>query len=689
MHAEYDVWLVLLSIAVAIGVSFAAFSVENLSYYKKNTHLAVPINIATGMIFGLAIWAMHFIGMLACHMPHGYRFDVTYTTLSYVIAAFISMFALWLNTLSSLPVSRVILGAVFMGLGISAMHYTGMAGVIFEHHAMIYQPMIVLLSIAIAILGSGVTFYLSHRFKSTSSYHISPRFFLAVMMGLSIAAMHYTGMASVYFVSVDQVEQYELFQSNHAYFVLGMLFLLVLVIIVGASFSLFEKQIALKKQDVDRLNVEIVNLNTHDQLTQLPNRLFVENRIGEILQQHRADNQQLAFLYIDLDRFRMINEIYGHKMADQLFIEVVKRVKQTLWRNVRLARFGSDELVMMVSNATGEEAKALAKQVNAKIKRNYRIGDQTIALSASIGVAMFPEHGNSFKELVMNADLAMLQAKARGGNGFYYFDENLEAQRVRQEYNLINDLTTAIIHDQLVLHYQPKYNANLQCCGVEALIRWQHPKLGLLTPYQFIDLAEKSGLIVSIGHWVLEQACKQIQLWQTSDFPLVPIAINFSASQFEHDELFEVLDELLEKYQIDAKYLIIEVTETTAMRNVKLCVQKFERLRQIGLQIAIDDFGTGYSSFSYLKDLPIDELKIDKVFVSHLDGENKKDEIILASIINLASQLGLIVTAEGVETEQQAKILIRLGCHQLQGYYFAKPMPIEDLAHSKFDLQKV
>jgi EAL domain-containing protein (putative c-di-GMP-specific phosphodiesterase class I) len=194
---------------------------------------------------------------------------------------------------------------------------------------------------------------------------------------------------------------------------------------------------------------------------------------------------------------------------------------------------------------------------------------------------------------------------------------------------------------------------------------------------------------VAIGHWVLEQACKQIQLWQTSDFPLVPIAINFSASQFEHDELFEVLDELLEKYQIDAKYLIIEVTETTAMRNVKLCVQKFERLRQIGLQIAIDDFGTGYSSFSYLKDLPIDELKIDKVFVSHLDGENKKDEIILASIINLASQLGLIVTAEGVETEQQAEILIRLGCHQMQGYYFAKPMPIEDLAHSKFDLQKV
>ncbi len=155
--------------------------------------------------------------------------------------------------------------------------------------------------------------------------------------------MHYTGMSSVYFVSVDQVQQYELFQSNHAYFVLGMLFLLVLVIIVGASFSWFEKQIALKKQDVDRLNVEIVNLNTHVQLTQLPNRLFVEDHIGEILQQHRADNQQLAFLYIDLDRFRMINEIYGHKMADQLFIEVVKRVKQTLWRNVRLARFGSDD----------------------------------------------------------------------------------------------------------------------------------------------------------------------------------------------------------------------------------------------------------------------------------------------------------------------------------------------------------
>jgi EAL domain-containing protein (putative c-di-GMP-specific phosphodiesterase class I) len=239
-------------------------------------------------------------------------------------------------------------------------------------------------------------------------------------------------------------------------------------------------------------------------------------------------------------------------------------------------------------------------------------------------------------------------------------------------------LYKAVDEQQFVLFYQPKFTANYQVCGIEALIRWKHPSLGLLTPQMFIEGAEKTGLIIPMGYWALEQACQQIQKWERSNSPFYPIAVNLSALQFENKKLFNVLEQLLEQYQIQPHNLILEITESTAMHHIDSSIRTLERLRKLGIRIAIDDFGTGYSSFLYLKDLPVDELKIDRGFLIDLQP-NSKEEAILESIIHLAARLGLIVTAEGVETQQQADILTNLGCNQLQGYLLGMPVNVENL----------
>ena len=273
----------------------------------------------------------------------------------------------------------------------------------------------------------------------------------------------------------------------------------------------------------------------------------------------------------------------------------------------------------------------------------------------------------------------MLTSKYQGRNTSSVFSYDLELLEAKSQSKLINDLYKAVEQQQFTLFYQPKFTAvEHKNCGVEALIRWYHPVHGLLTPNMFIKGAEKTGLIIQIGYWTLEEAFKQIQAWEKAGISLFPVAVNLSAVQFEHKHLFSNLENLFKRYNIQPQHLMIEVTETTAMHHIESSIRSFERLRQMGIQLAIDDFGTGHSSFLYLKKLPVDELKIDRAFIHDLTL-NSKEEVILESIIQLAIKLGLTVTAEGVENQQQAEILTRLGCQQLQGYWLGMPMDVERL----------
>ncbi|MCU4569326.1 EAL domain-containing protein [Acinetobacter ursingii] len=679
VHVDYDYTFVLGSVLVAVIVCYVAISTEQLIFKDTYKHFEKWILISSSLILGFAIWSMHFVGMFACHLPEGYSFDLGLTILSYLIAAVASLFALWLTSRPTLPLPRLVIGSVLMGLGISGMHYTGMMGLVIENHHLVYDPLIVVFSVLIAISGSGLAFFLIFKYKSAIGRKSGLKLAIAVTMALSIVGMHYTGMAATTFISTHNNHVMMRYEAGQGLLLFTILFVTSLILVAGFCVAVLELRLEERNHALSQLNKELAGLATKDNLTKLPNRLFLVDYAQVIFAEHRLREQNIAFLYLDLDRFKSVNDAFGHHVGDQLLIQMANRVYRHLNERSKFLRIGGDEFLLIIENSTVAEAMEKAEDVLQQVQETYLIIGKEINVSASVGIAMYPEHGANLQDLLINADAAMLISKEQGRNTSTLFSYSSVQDEAKSQSKLINDLYKAVDEQQFVLFYQPKFTINQKICGVEALIRWQHPTLGLLTPHMFIDGAEKTGLIVPMGYWALEEACKQIQEWVHNSIPFYPIAVNLSAIQFENKKLFSTLEGLIEKYNIQPNHLIIEITESTAMRHIDMSIRTFERLRDLGIRIAIDDFGTGHSSFLYLKDLPVDELKIDRGFIVNLES-GSKEEIILESIIQLATKLGLCVTAEGVETPQQAEILSRLGCHQLQGYLLGTPVSVDRLA---------
>lgn len=677
VHVDYDSTWVIASILVAVATCYAAVSMEELVFKAAYKKLEKSILVTSGLTLGLAIWAMHFIGMLASHLPEGYHFDISLTVLSYLIGATASVFAVWLTTRPTLPMPRLILGALFLGLGISGMHYTGMLALSVEHHQLRYDPLLVICSVLIAVCGSGLSCLFVFKYKTAVKYKTALKAVVAILMAFSIVGMHYTGMAATYF-DTGFAEALGSAHTEQAVLLFSIIFITSLVFVAGFAVAVLEARLEERNQQLVRINKELATQSLHDSLTKLPNRLYLTDYAEVIFNHHRLREEKAAFLYVDLDRFKSVNDAFGHHIGDQLLIQMANRLHEKLSSSHKLFRIGGDEFVLISENTDVNQAMLLAEEVLHFIQEAYLIATKEINISASLGIAMYPEHGTNLQDLLINADVAMLASKEQGRNTFTVFHSTTDQQDVRSQSKLINDLYKAVDEQQFVLFYQPKFTANYKVCGIEALIRWKHPSLGLLTPQMFIEGAEKTGLIIPMGYWALEQACQQIQKWERSNSPFYPIAVNLSALQFENKKLFNVLEQLLEQYQIQPHNLILEITESTAMHHIDSSIRTLERLRKLGIRIAIDDFGTGYSSFLYLKDLPVDELKIDRGFLIDLQP-NSKEEAILESIIHLAARLGLIVTAEGVETQQQADILTNLGCNQLQGYLLGMPVNVENL----------
>ena len=677
VNVDYDSTWVIASILVAVATCYAAVSMEELVFKAAYKKLEKSILVTSGLTLGLAIWAMHFIGMLASHLPEGYHFDISLTVLSYLIGATASVFAVWLTTRPTLPMPRLILGALFLGLGISGMHYTGMLALSVEHHQLRYDPLLVICSVLIAVCGSGLSCLFVFKYKTAVKYKTALKAVVAILMAFSIVGMHYTGMAATYF-DTGFAEALGSAHTEQAVLLFSIIFITSLVFVAGFAVAVLEARLEERNQQLVRINKELATQSLHDSLTKLPNRLYLTDYAEVIFSHHRLREEKAAFLYVDLDRFKSVNDAFGHHIGDQLLIQMANRLHEKLSSSHKLFRIGGDEFVLISENTDVNQAMLLAEEVLHFIQEAYLIATKEINISASLGIAMYPEHGTNVQDLLINADVAMLASKEQGRNTFTVFHSTTDQQDVRSQSKLINDLYKAVDEQQFVLFYQPKFTANYKVCGIEALIRWKHPSLGLLTPQMFIEGAEKTGLIIPMGYWALEQACQQIQKWERSNSPFYPIAVNLSALQFENKKLFNVLEQLLEQYQIQPHNLILEITESTAMHHIDSSIRTLERLRKLGIRIAIDDFGTGYSSFLYLKDLPVDELKIDRGFLIDLQP-NSKEEAILESIIHLAARLGLIVTAEGVETQQQADILTNLGCNQLQGYLLGMPVNVENL----------
>ncbi|MEG0488576.1 MAG: EAL domain-containing protein, partial [Acinetobacter sp.] len=628
-YMGYDTSLVIGSVCAAVIICYVAISLEQLIFKQQTARIKKMMMCICGMVFGFAIWAMHFIGMFACHLPEGFSFDVGLTIFSYVIAAIASTFAVWLTTRDTLPIVRLILGAVLMGLGVSGMHYVGMLGLNVPDHLVYYNIPLVIFSVLIAISGSGLSFWLAFKYKNTFNHKTLYKIAVAFMIAFTISGMHYTGMAAAVFYPVgDVVYATQHIQERQDLLLFTIIFVTSLVLVSAFSVALLEKRLEERNLQLLQVNKELESLALQDNLTKLPNRLFLVEYTDALFLESKEKKSKTALIYIDLDRFKSVNDAFGHHVGDELLVKLAQRLYPLLEQGQKLIRIGGDEFILIAENVNKTQTEKIADLVLHKIQDSFQISGKEINISASIGIVFFPDNGKSLQDLLINADSAMMQSKEQGRNTFSIYSNSSDQQLLsRSQSKLINDLYKAVEDQQFILFYQPKFTADYQICGVEALIRWKHPSLGLLAPGMFIEGAEQTGLIIRMGYWALEQACMQMREWEEKQYAFGPIAVNLSAVQFEHKHLIESLEKLIRKYNVKRGNLIIEITESTAMHHISSSIQTFEKLRNLGIKLAIDDFGTGHSSFLYLKDLPVDELKIDREFIRNL-SVGSKEEII-------------------------------------------------------------
>ena len=385
-------------------------------------------------------------------------------------------------------------------------------------------------------------------------------------------------------------------------------------------------------------------------------------------------------LFIDLDRFKVINDSLGHDAGDMLLVEIANRLRQTLRSSDVVARLGGDEFVVILEEtAERHDVERIARNLLSVLSQPLQLSGHECHTTASIGIAMYPSDGTDVQTLTKNADMAMYLAKEDGKNGFRFFTKEVKTQSI-ERLTLETALRHALERNQFALHYQPKVDlATGQITGVEALLRWTHPELGMLPPMQFIPLAEETGLIVPIGRWVLKEACAQNMAWQRRGLRPVSMAVNLSPRQFVDEHLLQDIDEALAASGMSPVLLQLEVTESMVMRNVSRAIKVLDAIQSRGIRLAIDDFGTGYSSMSLMKQFPIDTIKIDRSFVRDLPKDSE-DQAIAQAIISMGKALGMTVVAEGVETTEQETFLRDHACDEMQGFLFSKPVPPQQLA---------
>jgi diguanylate cyclase (GGDEF)-like protein len=416
-------------------------------------------------------------------------------------------------------------------------------------------------------------------------------------------------------------------------------------------------------------------LATHDELTGLPNRVTFHQLFEQSIRSAQRHGRKCALLFIDLDRFKVINDSLGHAAGDTLLVEVANRLRGCLRDSDLVARFGGDEFVVVLDGISDQDQVAVvASNILTTLTPAVVLAGHECRTTGSMGIALYPDNGSDVQTLTKNADMAMYRAKEEGKNIFRFFTPEIKSQSI-ERLTLETDLRHALELNQFTLHYQPKLDvATGQISGVEALLRWTHPKLGNLPPTEFIPLAEETGLIIPIGRWVLMTAAAQNMAWQRQGLPTISMAVNLSPRQFLDANLLYDIDEVLASTGMPAHLLQLEITESMVMQNVERAIKLLDEIRSRGVRLAIDDFGTGYSSMSLMKKFPIDTIKIDRSFVRDL-AESVEDRAIATAIISMGKALGLTVVAEGVETTEQDAFLRGRECDEVQGYLFSKPVP--------------
>jgi len=435
--------------------------------------------------------------------------------------------------------------------------------------------------------------------------------------------------------------------------------------------SEIEERDEVLRQHQDNLQV----LAHFDSLTQLPNRALYYDRLSQALLQATRTTQKVAVMFVDLDHFKDINDTSGHRIGDLLLKDVAERLQKIVRASDTVARMGGDEFTVLLPNLEDpDNVSPVAQKILKNISEVYRVEGNEIYITASVGITIFPNDGQTVDELLKNADTAMYHAKNNGRNVFQFYSQEMNVKMMNR-LDLQNSLRHALERKEFILYYQPRVNiVDRSVSSMEALIRWSHPEKGMIMPDRFIPMTEETGMIVPIGEWVIRAACLQIIKWQGKGIPLFPVAVNVSAYQLRRPNFVETVTGILEETGVSPDSLEIELTESAIMQDVDFTIKMLKAFKSLGIMISIDDFGTGYSSLSQLKRFPIDSLKIDRSFIANITT-NADDRAIVIAIISMAHSLGLNIIAEGVETEAQLALLSEQGCQEMQGYLFSKPLP--------------
>lgn len=677
---SYTPWLVVVSFLVAVLASFTA-----LDMASRVTTAATPRTtwlwlVGGGCAMGLGIWSMHFIGMLAFRLPIPLGYALGLTTVSLLAAMASSIFALWLVSQPTLPHGRLALGAVLMGSGIASMHYLGMAALHMQP-GIDYHAGWVALSLVIAVVASWTALFIAFRLRSTHR-RLRDRAAPALVLGTAIVGMHYTGMAAARFPagSICGAAAGDGLQAQWLALVVLVLTIAILAVVLIVSWldQRMEAQLLrLRNTDLssslDDAHAELTQAALHDPLTRLPNRRLLQQRIEQSLAEAEQRGGRFAVMFMDLDGFKQVNDAYGHQTGDALLVAVADRTRKLLRPADMMARLGGDEFVLVVPIENDEDVATLASRIIQTVGGEPLLPRHDLQVTASIGIAICPDHAASERQLMAFADAAMYQAKEAGRNAYVLFADWMN-DSAEQQFQLLADLRRAIGTEQLFLHYQPKTRvAGQSVIGAEALIRWRHPQQGLIPPDRFIRLAERSGVINEIGRWALDEACRQLRVWHDAGHDGWTVSVNLSPIQFASPNLLQEVREALQTHRIEPRRLILEITENTVMRDTEASLTLLQAMAALGVGISIDDFGTGYSSLLYLKRLPATEIKIDHAFVRDLENSSE-DVVIVSAIVALGHALDMDIVAEGVETVGQRAYLERLGCDYLQGYLLGRPV---------------
>jgi diguanylate cyclase (GGDEF)-like protein len=683
---QYDLRVVTVAFLIA---SFAAYVALDLAKRVRIEERGVALGwwIGGSISMGTGIWAMHFVGMLSYTLPITLGYTHLATFVSWLAGVVVSAVALGVAARGAITPSRLAIGAVAMGLGICSMHYIGIAAIDMTP-AIEWDMRLVAASGLVAVTVSAVALVIFSWLRESEGR----RGFLlqsgaAVVMGAAVTGMHYTGMAGA------NVPLGALCRSANALggFGLGVLVTLATLTLLAMTWftsmldarmrgrtSRLARSLQVANSQLQTANDELRRRAFIDPLTGLPNRMLFEDRLAHgVMRSGRQAEQRLAVLFIDLDGFKPVNDSFGHAAGDTVLREAARRLDEVARQTDTVARLGGDEFVLLMEQVAGvADCEALARRLLEAMRVPFQIAERAMQISASIGIVVFPDHGDADK-LLAHADAAMYAAKRMGGGNYAIFEPHMNAD-VLEQLSLQSDLRRALECGQLEMHYQPKVDARRgRIRGVEALMRWNHPERGMVSPAVFIPIAERHGIINELGNWVIEDVCRQMEAWADVGVRM-RVAINLSVHQLRQDDLVSRIERALDRHHVEPSQLLCEITESVAMEDIRATQRAFEGLERIGVYLSIDDFGTGYSSLSYLRQLPARQLKIDRSFVKDLESSEDARAVVDA-VIRLAHALGLAVVAEGVETAGQRDILQDLGCDELQGFFFARPMTASTL----------